>query len=77
MAYEESVKDSIQLKSELINIIPNSLLTFGAKLAESRLTKNITTFQLELNHRLIYVYQFYKVCKFHVRTTKQGNFIKV
>ena len=77
MAYGASIKDSIQPKSAFKNIISNSVLVVEAKQVKFRITENITSFQIKLIRRFIYVNQFYKVLKFHVCTTKLDDFIKV
>ena len=77
MAYGTFIKDSIELKSAFENIISNSLLIVKAKPVKSRKSKNVTTFQVKVIRRLIYVNQFYKVWKFHVCTTNLGDCIKV
>ena len=60
MVYGASIKDSILPKSVFKNIISNSLLIVEAKPVKSRITKDITTFQIKLIRRLIYVNQFCK-----------------
>ena len=72
--YGASIKDSIKLKSAFQNIISSSLLIVEAKQVKSRITKNITAFQIKLIHKLINVNHFCKVLKFHVRTTRLGDF---
>ena len=61
MAIGASIKDSIELKSAFKNLISNCPLIVEAKLVKSRITENITTFQIKLISRLIYISQFYKV----------------
>ena len=45
-------------KKSIQNIVSSSLLIVEVKPVKSRITKNITTFQIKLIRRLIYVNQF-------------------
>ena len=54
-------KSSIQLDSTFNNIISNSLLMVEENPVKSRITKNITAFQIRLIRRLIYVNHFCKL----------------
>ena len=56
-----SIKESIQLKSELKNILSNSVLLVEAKPVKSWITKYINNLQINLIRRLIYRNKFYKV----------------
>ena len=72
-----NIKDSILLKSSITNIFLNSVLIVEAKPVKSKITENISSFQIKLIRRLICRNQFYKVQKFYACTTKLRNFIKV
>ena len=61
VTYGASIKDSNQVKSAFKNIVSNSLLLVEAKPVKSRITKNITVFQIKLIRRSIYVDRFYTV----------------
>ena len=77
MANWASINNSIFVKSAFKNIISNSVLIVEAKPVKSRITENVTNFQIKLICKLIYCYKFYKVWKFHVSTTNLRNFIQV
>ena len=72
-----SIKESIQLKTALKNVISNAVLIVEAKRVKSWVTENIANFQIKVIRRLIYCNMLDKKWKFHVRTTKLPNFIKV
>ena len=78
-----SIKDSIYKKKHFKNVISNSVLNVEAKPVKFWTTENTANFQIKLIRRVIYCIRvilcstFYKVRKFHVRTTKLRNFIKV
>ena len=65
------------VKKRIKSVISNSVLTGEAKPVKSWITENIANFQIKLIRRFICCNKFYKVWKFHVRTTKLRNFIKV